>query len=244
VLLRALDAALDAPGDPLAAVIVEPRLQGAGGMRMWSAELLRAIRAQTTERGSLLIADEVLTGFGRTGPLFASGGAGITPDIICLSKGLTGGFLPLGATVVREAIFEAFLSEDRRHTLFHGHSYTANPIACAAARASLALLDASCAARRDAIAAIHERRIGALASHPRVRRPRVLGTVAAFDLAGADATGYLSDSAAGLAAFALERGVLLRPLGDVIYVLPPYAITDEELGRVYDVIQAFLAARA
>jgi adenosylmethionine-8-amino-7-oxononanoate aminotransferase len=243
-LLRALDVALDAPGDPLAAVIVEPRLQGAGGMRVWSAGLLRDIRARTLERGALLIADEVLTGFGRTGPLFASEGAGIVPDIICLSKGLTGGFLPLGATVVREPIFDAFLSEDRRRTLFHGHSYTANPIACAAARASLALLDAACAARRDAIAAIHERRIGALASHPRVRRPRVLGTVAAFDLAGSDAGGYLSDSAAGLTAFALERGVLLRPLGDVIYVLPPYAITDAELGQVYDVIQTFLAAHA
>ncbi len=242
--LHALDAALDAPGDPLAAVIVEPRLQGAGGMRMWGAELLRAIRARTLAHGTLLIADEVLTGFGRTGPLFASAGAGIVPDIICLSKGLSGGVLPLGATVVREPIFEAFLSADRRRTLFHGHSYTANPIACAAARASLALLDASCEARRAAIADIHERRIRTLASHPRVCRPRVLGTVAAFDLAGAEVTGYLSDAAAGLAAFALERGVLLRPLGDVIYVLPPYAITDAELGQVYDVIEAFLATHA
>lgn len=238
-LLAALDVALDAPDTPLAAVIVEPRLQGAGGMYVWSAETLRAIRARTTAHGVLLIADEVLTGFGRTGPLFACAGAGVQPDIICLSKGLTGGFLPLGATVVREEIFAAFLDADRRRTLFHGHSFTANPIACAAARASLTLLDAASAERRHAIEALHARRLPLLSTHPRVRRPRILGTIAAFDLAVGDA-GYLSATAGALAAFALERGVLLRPLGEVVYLLPPYAITADQLELVYDVIHAYL----
>ena len=224
--------------DKLAAVIVEPLLQGAGGMRMWSEAALRAIREKTAEHGVLLIADEVLTGFGRTGPLFACERAGIVPDVICLSKGLTGGFLPLGATAVREEIFDAFLSSDRRHTLFHGHSFTANPIACAAARASLALLNDESAARRAAIEGAHRRHIDRLAAHPCVTEPRVLGTVAAFNLGG---EGYLNPVGADLSRFALERGVLLRPLGDVVYVLPPYCTTDAQLDQIYGVITEFLA---
>jgi adenosylmethionine---8-amino-7-oxononanoate aminotransferase len=220
---------------PLAAVIVEPLLLAAGGMRVWSPALLRAIR----ERATLLIVDEVLTGFGRTGPLFACETAGVVPDIICLSKGLTGGFLPLGATAVRDEIFEAFLSTDRRATLFHGHSYTANPIACAAGRASLALLDEASAARRRAIEAEHRARLATIAAHPCVRNPRVIGTIAAFDLATSD-DGYLDPVGPRLAAFALARGVLLRPLGNVVYVLPPYCITHEQLDTVYGVIEAFL----
>jgi adenosylmethionine-8-amino-7-oxononanoate aminotransferase len=225
-------------GPPLAAVIVEPLLQGAGGMRMWSEATLREIRDWTATQGVPLIADEVLTGFGRTGPLFACQRAGIVPDIICLSKGLTGGFLPLGATVVREEIFEAFLSSDRRHTLFHGHSFSANPIACAAALASLALLNDESSARRAAIEAAHCRHLDRLAAHPAVTMPRVLGTVAAFNLGG---VGYLSPVGGDLSRFALERGVLLRPLGDVVYVLPPYCTTDAQLDQIYGVITEFLA---
>jgi adenosylmethionine---8-amino-7-oxononanoate aminotransferase len=224
--------------DGLAAVIVEPLLQGAGGMRMWSEATLRALREQTAERGVLLIADEVLTGFGRTGPLFACSRAGIVPDIICLSKGLTGGFLPLGATAVHQEIFDAFLSNDRRHTLFHGHSFAANPIACAAARAGLALLNDESASRRAAIERTHRAALARIAHHPRVTAPRVLGTVAAFNLGGA---GYLSPIGADLSRFALERGVLLRPLGDVVYVLPPYCTTDAQLDQIYGVITEFLA---
>jgi adenosylmethionine---8-amino-7-oxononanoate aminotransferase len=225
-------------GPPLAAVIVEPLLQGAGGMRMWSEATLREIRDWTATQGVPLIADEVLTGFGRTGPLFACQRAGIVPDIICLSKGLTGGFLPLGATVVREEIFEAFLSSDRRHTLFHGHSFSANPIACAAALASLALLNDESSARRAAIEAAHCRHLDRLAAHPAVTMPRVLGTVAAFNLGG---VGYLSPVGGDLSRFALERGVLLRPLGDVVYVLPPYCTTDAQLDQIYGVITEFVA---
>jgi adenosylmethionine---8-amino-7-oxononanoate aminotransferase len=240
--LDALDQVLDATGeaDGVAALIVEPLLQGAGGMRVWDAETLRGMRARTAARGVLLIADEVLTGFGRTGPLFACEAAGVSPDIMCLSKGLTGGFLPLGATVAREEIFAAFSSDDRSRTFFHGHSYTANPLACAAARASLALLDDESAARRGAIEQQHRARLARVGGHPRVRNARVLGTVAAFDLAGVGHAGYLSPVGGALSAFALERGVLLRPLGDVVYVLPPYCITEEQLGLVYDIIEQFV----
>lgn len=236
--VAALTDVLERDARRLAAVIVEPLLLGAGGMRVWEAETLRRIRQLTREHGVLLIADEVLTGFGRTGPLFACGGAGVAPDVICLSKGLTGGFLPLGATVVTREVFEAFRSTDRRRTLFHGHSYTANPIACAVARASLALLDDASAARRRAIEGAHRLHLNALTGHPRVERPRVLGTVAAFDLRAG--SGYLDPVGPRLQAFALARGVLLRPLGDVVYVLPPYCTSEEELARIWDVIAEFL----
>ena len=245
-LLEALDAALSDPVEPLAAIIVEPLLQGAGGMRVWNADTLRAIRERTTAAKTLLIADEVLTGFGRLGPLFACDAADVRPDIICLSKGLTGGFLPLGVTVVREELFDAFRSKDRRRALFHGHSYTANPLACAAALASLTLLDERCAAQRSGIEAIHRTHLTRLSAHPWVRHPRVLGTVAAFDLVPpADAAGvhdYLAPLGQQLSAYALAAGVLLRPLGEVVYALPPYVITPEQLGRVYTVISDFLDA--
>jgi adenosylmethionine-8-amino-7-oxononanoate aminotransferase len=232
---------LDERGGEMAALIVEPLLLGAGGMRVWSCETLRALRKLTEERGVLLIADEVLTGFGRTGPLFACQCAEIVPDIMCLSKGLTGGFLPLGATVVREPIFEAFISDDRRRTLFHGHSYTANPLACAAARASLKLLDAESAGKRAGIEATHRARLGELSGHPAVTNSRILGTMAAFDLASRE--GYLDPVGTELAAFALNEGVLLRPLGNVVYILPPYCMSEEDLGNVYSVIALFLTAR-
>jgi adenosylmethionine-8-amino-7-oxononanoate aminotransferase len=238
---EALAALLDARGTEVAAVIVEPLLLGAGGMRVWDADILREIRRLTREHGVLMIADEVLTGFGRTGPLFACGGAGVEPDLLCLSKGLTGGFLPLGVTAATEEVFDAFRSPDRRKTLFHGHSYTGNPLACAAARASLALLDEACARRRDAIEAAHRERLGRLASHPRVRSPRILGTVAAFDLAGE--AGYLAEAGPELHRFALEEGVLIRPLGSVVYLLPPYCVTPDEIARAYEVIERFLEGR-
>ncbi len=237
----ALSRLLDEHGRELAAVLVEPLLLGAGGMHMWSPDTLRAIRTLTADAGVLLIADEVLTGFGRTGPLFACGGAGVHPDIICLSKGITGGFLPLGATVAREEIFAAFVSPERHRALFHGHSFTANPIACAAAGASIALLDESCAARRRAIEQAHREGTHRLATLPSVRRPRVLGTVAAVDIDGPN--NYLDPIGPALAAFAFEQGVLLRPLGNTIYLLPPYCATPQEIRRVYEIIAEFLAER-
>jgi adenosylmethionine---8-amino-7-oxononanoate aminotransferase len=236
--LAALERLIDERGAELAAVIVEPLLLGAGGMRMYPTGVLQGMRDLTRRADVLLIVDEVLTGFGRTGPLFASGGAGVEPDVICLSKGLTGGFLPMGATVFREEVFERFRSPDRRRTLFHGHSYTANPIACAAARASLRLLDGASERRREGIAHAHREGLARLDGHPAVTNRRSLGTVAAFDLAGEP--GYLSGAAIGLAAGALAAGILLRPLGNVVYLLPPYCTTPEEISGVYDFIAHFL----
>jgi adenosylmethionine-8-amino-7-oxononanoate aminotransferase len=203
--------------------------------------------------GVLVVFDEVMTGFGRLGgadgSLFACARAGVRPDVVCLSKGITGGFLPLGATVATEAVYDAFLSDDRRRTLFHGHSYTANPLACAAALASLALLESpACAESRARIERAHERHLARLGGHPAVRAPRVVATVAAFDLAPdgvGSAAGYLAPVGRELAAYALEQGVLLRPLGDVVYLLPPYCTTDDDLALAYGVIERFLdGARA
>jgi adenosylmethionine-8-amino-7-oxononanoate aminotransferase len=236
--LEAFDELLREREREIAAVIVEPMLQGAGGMRVWSADLLRALRERTQSAGILLIADEVLTGFGRTGPLFACEHAGISPDIMCLSKGITGGFMPLGATAVRDEIFETFSTDRDADTFFHGHSYTANPLACAAGRASLALLDAASADRRASIEEIHRDRTARLARHPSVSNPRVLGTLAAVEIGGS--SGYLNPIGQRIAQFALERGVLLRPLGSVVYLLPPYCTSADQLGQAYDVIESFV----
>jgi adenosylmethionine-8-amino-7-oxononanoate aminotransferase len=237
--VRALEALLDARGHELAAVIVEPLVLGASGMRVWDARVLQAIRERTAAAGVHLIADEVMTGFGRTGPMFACALANVRPDLICLSKGITGGVLPLGATVATEAIFEAFSSSDRRKTFFHGHSYTANPIACAAALASLALFDEACEGARQRIADCHTRHLAALRDVPGVQAVRQIGTVAAVELEAP--SGYLSDIGRELAAFSLQQGVLIRPLGNVAYCLPPYCTRDDELDRVYTVLQRFLA---
>ena len=241
--LRALDLLLAERGGELAAVIVEPLLLGAGGMRVWDEAVLRGIRERTYQAGVHLIADEVLTGFGRTGPLFACERADITPDLLCMSKGLTGGVLPLGATAATEAIYDAFRSTDRAKTFFHGHSYTANPIACAAALASLDLFDEASDDDRIRIEVAHAGHLAALRGVRGVRAVRQIGTVAAVELDGPE--GYLSDTGRALAAYALHRDVLLRPLGPVAYCLPPYCTTDDELARVYDVIREFLdGARA
>lgn len=233
-----------------AAVIAEPLLQGAGGMIVQPPEFLRGIRRLCDQHGVLLIADEVLTGFGRTGTMFACQQAAIAPDIICLSKGLTGGFLPLAATVASEEIYQAFFSHDRRKTFFHGHSYTANPLGCAAALASLELLDrAETWERIGRIAAQHAARLRGLTANPKtaakIADARQIGTVAALELGGAPGSevageiaeeGYLSALGLRLQQFYLRRGVLLRPLGPIVYVLPPYAIAPADLETVWDVI--------
>jgi adenosylmethionine---8-amino-7-oxononanoate aminotransferase len=237
-ILEVIDRLIADHGSRLAAVIVEPLLLGAGGMRVYGEQLLRDIVTRVRASGALVIADEVLTGFGRTGPLFACERAKIEPDIICLSKGLTGGFLPLGVTAVREEIFEHFVSADRSQMFFHGHSYTANPIACAAARASLDLLDEASQKRRDKIEAVHRDRLAFLSTHPKVRNTRVLGTIGAFDLA--DSSGYLDSRGRALAEYALRNGVLLRPLGGTVYLLPPFCTLPEELTYAYQVIADFL----
>jgi adenosylmethionine-8-amino-7-oxononanoate aminotransferase len=223
-------------GDEIAAVIVEPLLQGAGGMIVHPEEFLAGVRRLTAAHDVLLIADEVLTGFGRTGRMFACERAGVVPDLMCVAKGLTGGFLPLAATFATDRVHDAFAGNDRARTFFHGHSYTANPIACAAANASLQIFETEPVFERiAAIEKVHAARLPAFASDPRVADTRRIGTVAAIELAVPDA-GYLSSLRPRLYAYYLSRGVLLRPLGNVVYILPPYVITPDELNFVYDVI--------
>ncbi|HYB60256.1 MAG TPA: adenosylmethionine--8-amino-7-oxononanoate transaminase [Methylomirabilota bacterium] len=239
--LDSLRGLLDQRGAEIAAVIVEPLLQGAGGMIVHPEEFLAGVRELTARHNVLLIADEVLTGFGRTGRMFACERAGVSPDLMCLSKGITGGFLPLAATIVTEEIFDAFRGPNRARAFFHGHSYTGNPIACAAANASLEIFDSEpvfeCIA---AIEAIHAERLAKLKSRPGVGDVRWIGSVGAIELEVPD-TGYLSALRPKLYDFYLSRGVLLRPLGNVVYVLPPYIITPRELQSVYDVIEESLS---
>jgi adenosylmethionine-8-amino-7-oxononanoate aminotransferase len=234
-------------GDEIAAVLVEPMLQGAGGMVVWPAEFLAGIRRLCDQAGVLMIADEVFTGFGRTGRLFACEHAGVSPDIICLSKALTGGYLPLGATIATEALFEAFLSADRTRTFFHGHSFTANPLACAVAIASLDLLEETRAL--DRVRDL-ERWLRAglepLAALPLVGEVRVIGGVGIVELVTDKQTraagGYLDQMGPRLTAACLERGLLLRPLGNVLYLMPPYVITESEaawaIDQVADVLRS------
>ena len=223
--------------DKIAAVIVEPLLQGAGGMIVHPVEFLKKVRALCTKHDVLLIADEVLTGFGRTGKMFACDLAGVAPDLMCLSKGITGGFLPLGATLCTERVEVAFRSEDRRHSFYHGHSYTGNALACAAANASLQIFEDEPVFDRIAtIARIHSERLNNLRKLHQVGDTRQIGTIGAIELCADDA-GYLSAMRPRLYRFFLDHGVLLRPLGNVVYVLPPYVISPEELHRVYDVIE-------
>ena len=234
--LEPLERLLEQHHNEIAAVIAEPLLQGAGGMIVHPVEFLRGLRELTSRYGVLLIADEVLTGFGRCGKMFACELAGISPDIICVSKGLTGGFLPLAATVATRAIYESFYSPDRSRTFFHGHSYTANPLGCAAGLASLQVFESEPVFERiAAIEKVHRERTPRLREHPAVGDVRTIGTMAAIELHDDD-PGYFSSVRTFLYDFYLQRGVLLRPLGNVVYVLPPYVTSAEELHRVHDII--------
>jgi adenosylmethionine-8-amino-7-oxononanoate aminotransferase len=231
---------MSARGEVIAAIIVEPMLQGAGGMIVWPAEFLAGVQKICTQHNTLLIADEVLTGFGRTGRLFASEHAGVQPDLICLSKALTAGYLPLGVTATTDKIYEAFLSDDRSAAFFHGHSYTANPLACAVARASLQLFrDESTMDRVRTIEAHFRRRLEQLQHNPMVGEARGIGAVAAIELA-TKTGGYLDDIGPRLAAAFLERGLLLRPLGNIVYFMPPYVISESEVEWAFDQISEVL----
>jgi adenosylmethionine-8-amino-7-oxononanoate aminotransferase len=219
---------------PTAAVILEPLLQGAGGMAMVRPAFLQAVQRLVRQAGALLIADEVLTGFGRSGSLFASQRAGLTPDLMALSKGLTGGFLPMGVTLAREALYEGFIGTDPSLTLFHGHSFTANPLGCASALASLDLLEARPESYQGMAARLKPGLV-ALAGHPKVLCPRLLGCAAAFDLA-VEEPGYLNGAGQRLQQLVQQQGVFLRPLGSVVYLFPPLATTDEQLDQCFKAI--------
>jgi adenosylmethionine-8-amino-7-oxononanoate aminotransferase len=240
-----LESLLMEHGDRVAAVIVEPMLQGAGGMIVWPREFLAGARALCDRFGTLLVADEVLTGFGRTGRMFACEHAEVAPDIMCLSKALTGGYMPLGATITTEAVYDAFLSEDRTRTFFHGHSFTANPLACAVAVASLDLFNES-----DALGKVRALEqwlrdgLDPLRALPPVGDIRIIGGVGVVELVADRATkstgGYLDQLGPRLTAAFLERGLLLRPLGNVLYVMPPYVITESETAWMIDQIAGVL----
>lgn len=238
--LSSLEQILELNEGKIAAVIIEPMLQGAGGMIVWKPEFLKWVRKLCDEYEILLIADEVLTGFGRTGKMFACEHAGISPDIICLSKALTAGYLPLGATVATEEIYAAFLSDDRSKTFFHGHSFTANPLACAVARASLELFERE--NTLDKIRLINRKfneRLPKLAELEIVRDVRIIGAVGIIELKGA---GYLDNIGQHLFQEFLRRNLLLRPLGNVLYFMPPYVISEDEIDWVLTEIETVLRA--
>lgn len=221
-----------------AAFLVEPLVLGAGGMRMYSPEILAEFGKICTTYGVLFIADEVMTGWGRTGTMFACEQAGISPDIVCYSKGLTGGVLPLAVTLCRHEIFMAHYSEDRRRTFFHSSSYTANPICIAAAVANLEIWESEPVRARIAkLAILQAEQLERFRDDERFEHVRQAGTITAMDLKSSDG-GYLANVGPRLAASFRDSHVLLRPLGNTIYVLPPYCVTREDLVRVYDAIAA------
>jgi adenosylmethionine-8-amino-7-oxononanoate aminotransferase len=240
-----LERLLREEGQTVAGVLVEPMLQGAGGMILWPAEFLAGVRRLCDRYGTLMIADEVLTGFGRTGRMFASEHAAIKPDLICLSKALTAGYLPLGVTVTTEAIYEAFLSDDRRKTFFHGHSYTANPLGCAVALASLELFrEEGVLERVGKLEQQLRARLESFSSVAHVGDVRVIGGVGIIELVEDQRTkaagGYLDRVGPQLGAEFLRRGLLLRPLGNVVYFMPPYVISEAETDWAIDQIAEVL----
>jgi adenosylmethionine-8-amino-7-oxononanoate aminotransferase len=216
----------------VAALIIEPLLQGAGGMRMCRPEFLTRLVETAQAAGVLVIFDEVATGFGRTGTLFAMQQAGVVPDLVCLSKGLTSGYMPMAVTAVRDGIFDAFLGDEFDRALPHGHSFTANPLACAVALRSLMLFaEEDTLGRISRIASRHRAMLADLRARDDVLRPRMLGSILAFDLKGEAA--YQSEQSRTLKGWFLSHGLNIRPLGSTVYLMPPYCITDEELARAY-----------
>lgn len=239
--LNALQSILNT-GD-VAALMVEPLVQGAAGMQMHDAAALSQLFRAAQTAGAYVIADEVMTGFGRTGTLFACEQLSVQPDMMCLSKGLTGGTLPLAVTLCRADVYDAFYSDDVHHAFYHGHSYTANPLACAAALASLdILLTGQSNQSRQRIAQAHLDFAQHIMSHPRVDNVRTCGTILALTVKTMNGNHYLSSERDQIYHYFLDRGILLRPMGNVLYLIPPYCVTDEQLQLIYQTILNFLSA--
>lgn len=227
--------------EDVAVFIFEPLVQAAAGMRIYATEVLDALIELAHQHDVICMADEVFTGFGRTGKYFASDYLAHKPDIVAVSKGITGGFLPLGVTSCSEKIVSAFDSDELAKTFFHGHSYTANPVACAAANASFDLLTAP--ACREAIHAIetsHRTFAATLKGNRAVHRAKSLGTILSIELASQENSAYENPMRTKIYPYFMERDILIRPLGNVIYLLPPYVISDEELAYLYRSIEEFL----
>ncbi len=230
----------DRNAEKYSAFIVEPLIQGAGGMKIYSTEFLKAIREFCNKHNIIMICDEIFTGFYRTGKMFAFEHTNITPDIICLSKGITGGFMPLSVTLTTEKIFHKFLSDNVEDAFLHGHSYTANPLACSAALESWDILNSKqCQDNIKRISSITKERIERLDKKINIRNPRYMGTIGAFDVTGVG--NYFSGNFSNeFAKKALDKGVLIRPLGNVVYTVPPYCISSESLNKIYDTIEEIL----
>lgn len=225
----------------VACFIFEPMVLGAGGMLMYEGQYLDQLIETCQKHGILTIADEVMTGFGRTGTYFACETLQSKPDVFCLSKGLTGGTMPLGVTTCNQKIFDAFLSDDKLKTLYHGHSFTANPVACAASLASLdILLKPETLANIQRIMAKNEAFASVIKDHPKVRDVRQTGTILVLEWETGNDTSYLSGLRNQLYLYFLERGIILRPLGNILYILPPYIISDEDLEYIYQTIHQAL----
>lgn len=225
----------------VAGFIFEPLVQGAAGMLMYEAALLDELIGICNNHNVVTIADEVMTGFGRTVKFFASDYLQNKPSIICLSKGITGGFFPLGATSCAGFIYDAYVSADKTKTFFHGHSYTANATACSAALASLDLMEKKETwSQIKMIEASHQAFKQKIQSNKKLSDVRVLGTIIAFELKTEEHRHYLNKAAGFITEFFLKRGIILRPLGNVFYIIPPYVIRDEELQIIYNTIEEFL----
>ncbi len=225
----------------VAAFIFEPLVQGAGGMVMYAPEILDQLIKVCREKEVITIADEVMTGFGRTGKFFASDYLTHKPDILCLSKGITGGVMPLGVTSCAAFIYDAFLSDDKMKTFFHGHSYTANPTACSAALASMDLFDLPETMQHvERIKIQHQQFLKKIQTHPSLADARQLGTIIAFEVKTREHTHYLNSLAEYSSEFFMSRGIILRPLGNIIYILPPYCISNADLQFIYAAIEEFL----
>lgn len=232
-----LKAKINYLSNEVACFIFEPMVLGAGGMLMYEAGYLDQLIETCQQHGILTIADEVMTGFGRTGKYFSCEALTAKPDIFCLSKGLTGGTMPLGVTTCNQKIFDAFLSEDKLKTLYHGHSFTANPIACAASLASLdILLGTETLPNIERITARHKEFGRQITGHPKLKDVRQCGTILVMEWETGTDSSYLSELRNKLYLFFLGKGIILRPLGNIIYILPPYIINDEDLMYIYRTI--------
>lgn len=226
----------------IAGFIFEPLVQGAAGMMMYEAKYLDELIALCKENHVICIADEVMTGFGRTGEFFASNYLIHKPDIICLSKGLTGGYMPLGVTSCAQFIYNSCVSDDKTKTFFHGHSYTANPTACSAGLASLDLMEKEETwAQIRMISSANQAFAVKLKNHPKLKDCRVQGTILALEINTQEHTHYLNNVSESIAGYFLKKGIVVRPLGNILYLIPPYCITETELNHVFDVMTLFLS---
>ncbi|PWU03694.1 MAG: adenosylmethionine--8-amino-7-oxononanoate transaminase [Candidatus Melainabacteria bacterium] len=234
--LSALAALLETHPNRHACILIEPLVQGVGGMRMCSEDFIRSLTQACKNAGLLTIYDEVMTGFGRTGEWFACHRAKTDPDIICLAKGLTAGFMSMALTIASNEIYQSFYSDDLQKALFHSHSYMGNALACTAANASLKLLEAN-PESFTRLQALHQSKSEEyLNENKRLERLRILGTIFACDVVSHQSTGYFNNLGLLLRRKFLERGCLIRPLGNTIYLMPPYCITEDELTSIYRTI--------